>query len=64
VQGCLRKERLSVQVSSHCAHCSEPLDLTIDSDLNVNIHKDTEPLVFIPDVNFFELEHPSIIEAF
>jgi len=51
-------------VSSRCAHCSETLELVIDSDLNVRIRHDTEPLVFVPDVKFFELEDPSIIEVF
>jgi hypothetical protein len=60
----LRKEHLSVEVNSRCAHCSETLELTIDSDLNVSVHQDTDPIVFVPEVNFFELEDPSIIEMF
>jgi hypothetical protein len=64
VQGRLRKEHLSVQMSSQCTHCLKPLDLTIDSDLNVSVDQDTEPMVFIPEVKFFDLEDPSIIEAF
>ena len=64
MQGRLRKEDLSVQVSSRCAHCSESLDLTIDSDMNVSVLQDTEPLIFSPDINPFNLEEPSIIEVF
>ena len=64
MQGRLRKEHLSVAVSSHCAHCQESLDLTIDSDMNVNVRQDTEPLVFIPDVKIFDLDEPNIIESF
>jgi hypothetical protein len=60
----LRKEHLSVEVSSHCAHCLEPLDLTIDSDMNVNVRQDTEPLVFVPEVNLYDLDEPNIIESF
>ena len=64
MQGRLRKENLSVDVNSTCTHCSETLDLTIDSDMNVSVHQDTEPLVFVPEVNFFDLEDPGITEVF
>jgi hypothetical protein len=60
----LRKEHFSVEVSSQCAHCQEPLDLTIDSDMNVSVRQDTEPLVFVPEVNLFDLDEPNIIESF
>ena len=51
-------------MDSSCAHCSETLELTIDSDMKVKVRQDTEPVVFVPEVNFFELEDPSIIEVF
>lgn len=53
-----------MDVNSTCTHCSETLDLTIDSDMNVSVHQDTEPLVFVPEVNFFDLEDPGITEVF
>jgi len=53
-----------VDVSTRCAHCSQTLDLTIDSDMNVSVRQDTEPMIFVPDVNIFDLEDPSIIEVF
>ena len=53
-----------VEISSHCAHCQEPLDLTIDSDMNVSVRQDTEPLVFVPEVNLYDLDEPNIIESF
>lgn len=53
-----------MDVSSRCAHCSETLNFTIDSDMNVNVRQDTEPMVFVPEVNLFDLEDPSIIEVF
>jgi len=64
VQGRLRNEYLTVDVSSGCTHCGQTLDLTIDSDLKVIVHQNTEPMVFVPEVNFFDLEDPNIIEAF
>jgi hypothetical protein len=65
VQGRLRKERLSVEISSECAHCSRPMHITVDSDLNYQVkEKGCEPIVFAPDVDFSKLEEKCIIHAF
>ena len=41
------------------------MTIDIDSDLNFHAQGDgCDPLVFIPDVNLYELEDPSIIDAF
>ena len=65
MQGQLRGEPLSVIVSTQCAHCGQPLHLELDSDLNHRVVEDgAEPLVFVPMVDFGELEDPSIIDAF
>jgi len=65
VQGRLRGEHLSVEINSECAHCSQPMRITIDSDLNHQVKEDgCEPIVFVPDVNFSKLEERCIIHAF
>ena len=72
VQGQLRGEPLSFQVSTECAHCGQPLHLEIDSELNYSVaEEEPEPLVFVLQVNFDELDDssrtglsPSIIDAF
>ncbi|MCP4579797.1 MAG: hypothetical protein GY846_26295 [Deltaproteobacteria bacterium] len=65
MQGRLRKESLSVVVKTECAHCSQPLTLEIDSELNCKVGEGgVDPLVFVPNVNIKALEDPSIIEAF
>jgi len=65
VQGRLREESLSVLVKTECAHCSEPMEIEIDSDLNYKVKEEgCEPVVFVPDVNLFELEEDSIIDSF
>ena len=52
-------------VRTECAHCSEPMQLEIDSDLNHNVReKGAAPVVFIPQVDFHKLEDPSIIDSF
>jgi len=65
VQGRLRGENLSVLVKTECAHCSEPMEIEIDSDLNYKVKEEgCEPVVFVPDINLFELEEDSIIDSF
>ncbi len=65
MQGQLRKEKLSFEIETECAHCHAPLHLSIDSDLRYTIaEKDAQPMVFTPMVDFGKLEDPSIIDAF
>jgi len=65
VQGRLRKESLSVVVKTECAHCSQPLTLDIDSELNCKVREaGADPLIFVPNINVQALEDPNIIEAF
>ena len=65
VQGHLRKESLSVVIDTECAHCSEPMQFKIDSDLQYKVKEGgVDPIVFVPEVNFYKLKDPSIIEAF
>ena len=65
VQGRLRNEALSVTVRTECAHCKEPMEMTIDSDLTITV-KDSEsrPMAFMPDVDLLDLKEESIINAF
>ena len=65
MQGRLREESLSVLVKTECAHCSEPMEIEIDSDLNYKVKEEgCEPVIFVPDVDLFKLEEDSIIESF
>jgi hypothetical protein len=66
VQGRLQKKELSVTVRSTCAHCSDPVEMEISSDLEINFHGDgnTRPMVFVPEINVRTLEEPSIINSF
>ena len=53
-------------VRSSCAHCSEPMEMEITSDLETTVHGEngTGPVIFVPDVNVQRPEEPSIIESF
>jgi hypothetical protein len=65
VQGQLRKENVTVNVLTECAHCARPIHIEIDSELNYTVlEQGADPVVFIPFVNFKKLKDPSIIDAF
>ena len=65
MQGRLREESLSVIVKTECSHCSRSMHIEIDSDLNYSVKEEgADPVIFIPEIDFKELEDPSIIEAF
>ncbi len=65
MQGRLRNEDLSVRVDTECHHCSEPLTLEVDGDMNIRVNGfEADPLVFTPDVSPFEVEGPSIVDDF
>ncbi len=65
VQGRLRKEALSVAITTECAHSGEPIRLEIDSELNFRVVEEgARPLVFVPLLDLAKLEVPSIIDGF
>jgi hypothetical protein len=65
VQGKLRNEYLKVHIETECAHCSCPMEIEIDSNLRYKTNDEScEPVVFVPDVDFFNLEDDSIIDPF
>jgi len=65
VQGQLLKTYLSVEIKTECAHCSQPLHITLDSELKYHVNNEgAEPLVFEPHVNWQEFTDPSIINAY
>jgi hypothetical protein len=65
VQGQLRKEALSFEIETSCAHCGEPIHIEMDSELRYRVlEEEADPFVYVPMVDFDELEDPSIIDAF
>ena len=65
MQGQLREEPLSFTVETSCAHCSEPIHIEMDSELSYRVLEEgADPFVYVPMVDFDELEDPSIIDAF
>ena len=65
MQGQLRNEKLSFLLQTTCAHCGEPIEIAIDSELQYQVKSSgADPLVFVPIIDFATLEDPSIIDAF
>ena len=40
------------------------MQIELDSELNCHVVEDTDPLIFVPLVDFEKLKDPSIIDAF
>jgi len=65
VQGQLRKEYQTFTIQTECTQSGREINIEIDSDLNFSIFDpETDPLIFVPMVDFSTLEDPSIIDAF
>ena len=56
---------MSITVETECVHCSEPMTLHVDADMNVTADQPgAAPMVFIPDVETWDTEAPSIVDDF
>ena len=56
---------MSITVETECAHCSEPLTLHVDSEMNVTVDTvGADPLIFNPDAETWDTEAPSIVDDF
>jgi hypothetical protein len=65
VQGRLRREYVSVEVTTKCEHCSQVLHLTIDSNLHFAVgESDANPLVFLPEVDWGSFSEQNIIDTY
>jgi len=54
-----------VEIKTSCAHCGDPIELVVDSDLNHRIERGgSSPLVFEPDVDWSRFEDPTIIDGY
>ena len=64
VQGQLTGEPTTVSFATECACCGEPFRIDIDDELTYSVFDATEPLVFMPLVNFKKVKDPSIVDVF
>ncbi len=65
MQGQLIGEPLSVNVTTECAHCAEPIHLEIDSEAQARVAEaGAGPITFVPGVDFSALPDKCITDAF
>ncbi len=64
MQGQLRREPVSVLVETSCAQCGLPLAFTADDQLAYRLEGASDPILFVPQVDFSRLKDPSIVDAF
>ena len=65
MQGQLIGKPISVNVTTECAHCGEPIHLEIDSEAQCRVvGSGANPITFIPDVDFSTLPDKCITDAF
>ncbi|HET6443417.1 MAG TPA: hypothetical protein VFI27_02465 [candidate division Zixibacteria bacterium] len=65
VQGRIRKENLSVLVETSCVHCQQPMSFTLSSEMELTDRSPgSDPMVFMPDIDWDNFREPTIIDAF
>jgi uncharacterized metal-binding protein YceD (DUF177 family) len=65
VQRQLRAEKLSVEITTQCAHCNQPLHITVDSEMNWSVQEqEAQPLVFEPEIDWQHFTESTIIEDY
>ena len=65
VQGRLRNEVISVTIETVCAHCNQPLTITLDSQMDFKVSpEDAGALIFSPRVDWEAFSDPNILQAF
>jgi len=65
VQGFLRGEHISIEVTTECKHCGQVMHLTVDSNMQVSVgESDVNPLVFMPDIDWGNFTERNIIDSY
>ncbi len=56
---------MSVVIETRCQHCGRDMRIAVDSDMKISFLSDgTEPLVFMPDVEWDSFTGQTIIDAY
>ena len=54
-----------MRIESECACSRQPMTLEIDNHLRIKVKEEgCRPVIFVPEVDFFNLDDDSIINAF
>ena len=56
---------MTVEIQTRCAHCGQPMQLTVDNELHYQVQTaGADPLVFEPQLNWETFTEPNIIHAY
>ena len=65
VYGRLQNEELFFTVNSECANSGKPMEIELDSDLNIiNVDEGSEPMYCIAIMDTAKTKEPSIVDIF
>jgi hypothetical protein len=65
VQGRLRNDPLTVQVTTQCAQSGQQIQIALDVDLKYTIEPaGIAPLIFEPEIEWARFREPNIIHAY
>jgi hypothetical protein len=65
VQGRLTDRLTQATIDTVCAHCDEPIRLTIDSEMRYEIERaGSKPMFFEPQIDWPRFREPNIIHAY
>jgi hypothetical protein len=65
VQGRLHGTPLSITIHTACAHCDQPLHISVDSELRCQVAEaEAAPLIFEPRLHWDTFTEPNIIQAY
>jgi hypothetical protein len=65
VQGRLRRQPLSIDIHTACAHCGQAIYIQVEGDMTYRLHSaGAEPLLFMPHVDWDAFSEPNIIQAY
>jgi hypothetical protein len=65
VQGRLRQEKLTFDISTECAQSGRSLHILMDGEMNYQVtEEDAHPLIFEPHLDWANFSEPHIIDAY
>jgi hypothetical protein len=65
VYGRLQKKKLSFTVQAECANSGRPIEIALDSELNINkVTLGSDPMFCLPIVTLANTKEPSIVDIF
>ena len=65
MQGRLTDRRTEATIDTVCAHCDQPMQITVDSEMRYEVKgTGSKPLFFAPQIDWPRFREPNIIHAY